>query len=198
MNRMEEYRELKMELEQNVPDLDKTLERAMKRKKRKQNVWRFMAGLAASFVVFVGFFMWKNGILETTTPFEPDDFIVQGEKQTLTLDEVILLSDVCIVGKCTEIIWHENYGEVKFRVKECLYGNVTEKEIYLFSNNYKKNEYVLTQQKAKKICNVELPKSVFDKNYFDRGLNALSRFVKENQYEYEIIPAQIIIRKQKG
>ncbi len=53
MNRMEEYRELKLELEQNVPDLDKTLESAMRRKKRQQNVWRSMVGLAASFVLFV-------------------------------------------------------------------------------------------------------------------------------------------------
>lgn len=104
------------------------------KKKRKRIVITVSSCCCIVLLAFVVFFLWKNRILETNTPFHPDGIIIEGEKRELTLDEVILLSDVCIVGKCTEIIWHENYGEVKFRVKECLYGNVTEKDIYLFSN----------------------------------------------------------------
>lgn len=105
-----------------------------KKKKRKRIVITVSSCCCIVLLTLVGFFIWKNEIFGTSTSFNPNDLIIQGEKQTLTLDEVILLSDVCVVGKCTEIIWHENYGEVKFRVKECLYGNVTEKDIYLFSN----------------------------------------------------------------
>ncbi len=53
MNRMEEYGELRMELEKNVPDLNRVLERARKRKKCRQRVWGSAVGMAASFVLFV-------------------------------------------------------------------------------------------------------------------------------------------------
>ena len=45
-----------------------------------------------------------------------------------------LRSDVAIVGEYIEKIEHESYMEKKFKVKECLYGDVTDSEIYLYSN----------------------------------------------------------------
>ena len=120
------------------------------KKKRKRIVITVSSCCCIVLLVFVGFLMWRSGIFGTITPPDLENPIIQGEndvtptpqldvhieieKQHLTFEEVILLSNVCIVGECQEIIWHENYGEVKFRVKECLYGNVADKEIYLFSN----------------------------------------------------------------
>ena len=48
------------------------------------------------------------------------------------------------------------------------------------------------------LVNDELPKSCFDKNYLKSGKNELARFLIEykNIYEYEIIPAQIIVSKK--
>lgn len=64
----------------------------------------------------------------------PDMEIIEYEQQMLTFDELILMSNAAIVGEYIETIRHDYYTEQKFRVKECLYGNVTDSEIYLYSN----------------------------------------------------------------
>lgn len=56
------------------------------------------------------------------------------EEELLTFEELILRSDVAIVGEYVGMIEHESYIEKKFKVKECLYGDVTDSEIYLYSN----------------------------------------------------------------
>lgn len=62
----------------------------------------------------------------------------------------------------------------------------------------KSNKTIINQKLAKKLINDELPKSCFDKNYLKSGSNELARFLIEhkNIYEYEIIPAQIIVSKK--
>lgn len=62
----------------------------------------------------------------------------------------------------------------------------------------KSNRTIINQKLAKKLVNDELPKSCFDKNYLKSGKNELARFLIEykNIYEYEIIPAQIIVSKK--
>lgn len=64
----------------------------------------------------------------------PDVEIIVFEQQALTFDELILRSDAAVVGEYIETIRHNNYIEQKFKVKECLYGDVTDSEIYLYSN----------------------------------------------------------------
>lgn len=59
-----------------------------------------------------------------------------------------------------------------------------------------KNEmYILTQDKAKKLINNDLPKSLFKKNYIDKGNNDLARFLVE-KCEYETVEPKIIIYKK--
>lgn len=53
MNRMEEYRALMTELDQPVPDLESTYDRAEKRSRQRQLWYRPLAGLAACFAIFV-------------------------------------------------------------------------------------------------------------------------------------------------
>lgn len=53
MNRLEEYEALLQELEMPMPELDGTLERAQKRKSRRNNVFRPVIGTAAAFLLFV-------------------------------------------------------------------------------------------------------------------------------------------------
>lgn len=62
----------------------------------------------------------------------------------------------------------------------------------------KSNRTIINQKLAKKLVNDELPKSCFDKNYLKSVKNELARFLIEykNIYEYEIIPAQIIVSKK--
>ena len=48
MNRLEEYEALLQELEMPMPELDGTLERAQKRKSRRNNVFRPVIGTAAA------------------------------------------------------------------------------------------------------------------------------------------------------
>lgn len=61
-----------------------------------------------------------------------------------------------------------------------------------------KNKITINQKLAKKLINDELPKSCFDNNYLKSGSNELARFLIENKniYEYEIIPAQIIVNRK--
>lgn len=63
----------------------------------------------------------------------------------------------------------------------------------------KHGDLTIDQKMAKKILKDELPKSCFDYNYLKRGKNVLGRFLMENsdEYEFKIIPAQIIIKKKK-
>lgn len=56
------------------------------------------------------------------------------EEELLTFEELVLRSNVAIVGEYVETIKHDNYIEQKFKVKECLYGDVSDDEIYLYSN----------------------------------------------------------------
>lgn len=56
------------------------------------------------------------------------------EEELLTFEELVLRSNVAVVGEYVETIKHDNYIEQKFKVKECLYGDVPEDEIYLYSN----------------------------------------------------------------
>lgn len=56
------------------------------------------------------------------------------QREYLTFDELISMSDVAIVGEYIETIEHEYYIEQKFKVNECLYGGVTDPEIYLYSD----------------------------------------------------------------
>lgn len=62
----------------------------------------------------------------------------------------------------------------------------------------KKGNLVIDQKLAKRIAKNEIPKSCFDYNYLKNGRNELGRFLIKNKniYEFEIIPAQIIIRKK--
>lgn len=53
MNRIKEYQDLLMELDRPVPELYLTLNRAYQRKKRRNRIVRPIAGLAASFTVFI-------------------------------------------------------------------------------------------------------------------------------------------------
>lgn len=53
MNRMEEYEALLQELDQPVPALEQTLERAKKKRFRRRNVLRPVMGAAAAFLLFV-------------------------------------------------------------------------------------------------------------------------------------------------
>ena len=53
----------------------------------------------------------------------------------LSFEELVKRSSVAVVAEYVETIRHDNYVEQKFLVKECLYGNVDEKEIYLYSNS---------------------------------------------------------------
>ncbi len=55
-------------------------------------------------------------------------------EELLTFEELIQKSDVAVVGEYVETIKNDNYIEQKFNVKECLYGDVTDNEIYLYSS----------------------------------------------------------------
>lgn len=53
MNRMEEYRNLMLELDTPVPELEHTSERAFRRMRRRKQILRPLSGVAASFLLFV-------------------------------------------------------------------------------------------------------------------------------------------------
>lgn len=51
----------------------------------------------------------------------------------------------------------------------------------------------ITQKSVKKICNNELPKSMFTKNYIKRGENDLTKFIL-SECEWELVEPKIIIK----
>lgn len=53
MNRLEEYKNLLQEINEPVPELETSLERAIHRKKRRNLIYRPFIGMAASFLLFV-------------------------------------------------------------------------------------------------------------------------------------------------
>lgn len=67
----------------------------------------------------------KNKDVMITTEFS---------EQLLTLEESILRSNSAIIGEYIDTIQHDNYIEHIFKVKEWLYGQTEEDEIYLYSN----------------------------------------------------------------
>lgn len=64
--------------------------------------------------------------------------------------------------------------------------------------NYSGTKYVLNQKKAKKLVNGELPKSLFSETYVKRGRNAFARYLNNEGYKYEVIPAQIVVYKEES
>lgn len=60
----------------------------------------------------------------------------------------------------------------------------------------KSKTYILTQDKVKRLCNAELPKSMFTKRYFKTGSNILIRFLRESGYEVIITEPKITIKKE--
>lgn len=59
---------------------------------------------------------------------------IEFEEEYMTFQDSIAASDVAIEGEYLEKIEHEHYVEYKFSVKKCLYGNITDDTIYLYSN----------------------------------------------------------------
>lgn len=123
------------------------------------------------------------------------------EEELLTFEELILRSDVAIVGEYIEKIEHESYMEKKFKVKECLYGDVTDSEIYLYSNigtghiteidyTYKYGadiyevgmDYILIMERNQSV--------MYD---HDRYLLAADVFLSENNNEYSLYSQSIDI-----
>lgn len=62
--------------------------------------------------------------------------------------------------------------------------------------NSPKDTYILTQEKAKKLINQELPKSVFIESYIKNNSNELARYLTQVG-NYEVCEPKIIIRKSR-
>lgn len=122
--------------------LDRCDELAVKRRRKRQIAYQAAAVVCGIAVIAGAAIAWQN----RKTNISPDDHQVVGsdmpmphvdaqlEGQNLAFDEMILMSNVAIVGEYIETIGHEYYTEQKFKVKECLYGGVTDSEIYLYYN----------------------------------------------------------------
>lgn len=59
---------------------------------------------------------------------------IQAYESFLSFEDLVHNSNVAIVGEYVETIEFDSYTEKKFKVKECLYGDVGDSEIYLYSN----------------------------------------------------------------
>lgn len=60
----------------------------------------------------------------------------------------------------------------------------------------KRDKIELTQDLARRVANSELPKSLFNSSYIAKGSNELARYIIDNNYEYEVIPAKLVIKKK--
>lgn len=70
-----------------------------------------------------------------TEAYDADvEYEYEFEEELVTFDELIRRSNAAILGEYVEKLEYKDYSEFVFKVKECIYGEVTESEIYLFSN----------------------------------------------------------------
>lgn len=70
----------------------------------------------------------------SSTTNAPEAEGAEFEEELLTFEELVLRSNVAVVGEYVETIKYDNYIEQRFKVKECLYGDVPDDEIYLYAN----------------------------------------------------------------
>lgn len=62
--------------------------------------------------------------------------------------------------------------------------------------NFKGKKYILTQEKAKKLVNNEIPKSNFKESYIKNGSNDLAKFIMSECDGFETTQPKIIIIKK--
>lgn len=60
----------------------------------------------------------------------------------------------------------------------------------------KSSQYVLNNDKMKRITNSEIPKSMFNRNYITSRRNELARYIMDEAESFEIISPKIIIYKK--
>jgi hypothetical protein len=124
---------------------------------------------------------------------------IQVYEHFLTFEDIVQNSNVAIVGRYIETIESENYIEQKFEVSECLYGDVTDPVIYLYSDigtgyieeidyTYKLGDdiydtgkdYILVMEKAQSV--------MYD---HDRYMLATDIFLCEDTNEYTLYAQSI-------
>lgn len=60
--------------------------------------------------------------------------VTEFQEEFLSFEELVQRSDVAVIGEYLDTTEYENHVEHRFKVKECLYGDVPDEEIYLYSN----------------------------------------------------------------
>ena len=76
-------------------------------------------------------------ILSDNTPHPSDRLLTHVEsfeEMPVSFEELIIRSDSAIIGEYVDMTKHDLYTEYRFKVIDCLYGDVTDSEIYIFSN----------------------------------------------------------------
>lgn len=115
-------------------------ELAAQRRRKRQIAYRAAAVVCGIAVIAGAAIALQNGKTDISSGenhvvgSEIQNYYQDAQREYLTFDELILISDAAIVGEYIETIGQEYYIEQKFKVKECLYGDVTDQEIYLYSN----------------------------------------------------------------
>lgn len=165
-------------------------ERAMRRM-RKVRRW----AVAILLLVFI-----SGGVMLAVDVAQTDQMITQFHKEEYSFEELIDHSDVALVGKYVKMFDRDNYYEYKFIVKELLYGEVSETEIYVYENKgieqsqsglfqvlgtgeYRKGkEYILIMEKYESI--------LYD---HDRYMIAGDLYLCEKEQEYTLYSENISI-----
>lgn len=57
----------------------------------------------------------------------------------------------------------------------------------------KNKQFILTNDKMKKLTGGEIPKSMFNKKYIEDGNNELARFIMKEAKSFEVVEPKIII-----
>lgn len=89
------------------------------------------------YMMVLAFALIITGCSNEVSESNPNTILYEGIETYETFfsfQDVVCNSDVAVVGEYIETIKHDNYIEQKFSVKDVLYGNVSDNEIYLYSN----------------------------------------------------------------
>lgn len=130
---------------------------------------------------------------------------VSGEFEKYSFKDLILSSNVALLGEYTEMIDHDSYVEYKFLVKDCLYGDVTDKEIFLYAikaNLYSDDDtcsYVSGEDIYKKGDNYFLITERHQSIMYDhdRYLLAADIILNETEGKYVMFSEPIVIPEGK-
>ncbi|MCR5828906.1 MAG: hypothetical protein K6F93_00975 [Lachnospiraceae bacterium] len=149
-----------------------------------------------------------NPVSSVSPTSEPkSEHYITGEFEKFTFEELVLDSNAAVLGEYVEMIDYdpEPYVEYRFLVKDCLYGDVTDKEIFLYelkadlysddgTFSYKSGKDIYSKGNDYMLVTERYQSIMYD---HDRYLLAADIILNETEGKYVMFSEPIVIPEGK-